>query len=390
MIAVSEALKLISYAVSPLESETKILDKALGYSISENIHAGINMPPFDQSAMDGYALNGSDLNKFKIIGEIKAGDDASQIHLQKGEAVRIFTGAMVPKTATTVVKQEITERKGDEVFILESYQSGANIRYAAEQIKMGDLALEKGTKLNAAAIGFLAMLGIESVQVFRKPKIAVLITGNELVSSGKKLAPGQIYESNSATLIAALRQINLDAEVVTVNDNYKATRDVIGKLIKGCDILITSGGISVGDYDFVGKALRENGIQEEFYKVKQKPGKPLFFGTSERCKVFALPGNPASALTGLYLYVFPAIFKMMGRESNGLNRRMLKLNQAYSKTATMTHFLKGFAHDTTVDILENQSSAMLNSFAAANCLIQLEEGRENWRTGDLITAISLP
>ena len=390
MISVADALKLINISITPLRSETIALKDALGYTLSETVYSKINMPPFDQSAMDGYALNGSNTNTFKIIGEIQAGDNTSKIDLKEGEAVRIFTGGMVPKTATTVVKQEITERIEHNVVILEAFEAGTNIRYTAEQINVGELALKKGAQLNAAAIGFLAMLGVASVSVFRKPKVRVLITGNELIAVGKELAPGQIYESNSATLIAALQELSIDAEAITVSDDYGATYECIQRLLWECDILISSGGISVGDYDFVGKALRANGVREVFYKVKQKPGKPLLYGTSETCHVFALPGNPASALTGLYLYVYPAIYKMMGREQSGLTRRKVRINQAYSKTTTMTHFLKGFVHDTEVELLENQSSAMLNSFAAANCLIQMEEGRTEWFPNDVVTVIMLP
>ena len=389
MIHVDDALERILNSVSSTEKISIELSKARGFVLAEDLASPIHMPPFDQSAMDGYAIHETNSDSYQIIDEIQAGDDASSVELKPGEAIRIFTGAMVPSSATTVVKQEITSRQGDQLSFTEPFPSGANIRSAGEQIRKGDLALAAGTLLNPASIGFLAMLGIEKVQVYRKPKIALLITGNELIPAGNTLKPGQIYESNSATLLAALDELNIPATVARVEDSYEKTSQKIQSLLQACDVLISTGGISVGDYDFVGKALLENGVSEIFYKVRHKPGKPLFYGTSDSCKVFALPGNPASALAVLYLYVFPALQKMMGDQNPGLEKRTARLNQAYSKTGSMTHFLKGFADQEGVSILEGQSSAMLNSFALSNCLIRMDEGKENWIAGDLVTIFML-
>lgn len=390
MISFDEAQHLVFEHCAPLNTETIPLDEALGFVIAADVFSPIHMPPFNQSAMDGYATCEGNGSQYSIVGEIQAGKDASAIHLQPGQAVRIFTGAMVPESADSVVKQEITQRTNTTVTLLEAYESGTNIRFAGEQIKTGDLALKSGTHLNPAAIGFLAMLGITEVQVYRKPVVRILITGNELVAPGSVLPKGKIYESNAITLLSALREMHFDASIERVEDDYEATSEKVRELLETSDVLISTGGISVGDYDFVGRALRENGVSEVFYKVKQKPGKPLFFGKTDRCHVFALPGNPAAALTNTFLYVLPALRKMMGHANFQPEIRELPLNNAYTKRAGLTHLLKGTLNEGGVSTLDHQSSAMLDSFTQANCIIRLNEEQEEWNTGDHVTVYLLP
>lgn len=390
MISVQDAIDTILNNVRTLGTVNIPLSEALGHTIAEEIPSPINMPPFDNSAMDGYAINEWDSNNYTIIGEIQAGVDASQMILQSGEAVRIFTGAMVPSSATIVVKQEITHREGNSLDILESIRVSENIRIEGEQIRKDAIALASGTTLNAAGIGYLAMLGIAEIKVYRKPIIKLLVTGDELVDAGNSLKPGQIYESNSITLISALKEFGCDAEAVRVEDDYQATFIKVQALLLECDLLLTSGGISVGDYDFVGKAMMENGVTSHFYKVKQRPGKPLLYGSTETCQVFALPGNPASALSCTYLYVLPAIRKMMGAKNYSLEKRSAQIHTGYSKKAGLTHFLKGHISGNEVRSLEHQSSSMLDSFAAANCLIQIPADSCEIDAGSEVTVYVLP
>ncbi|XOV69269.1 MAG: gephyrin-like molybdotransferase Glp [Fluviicola sp.] len=390
MISVNEALQRILKSNSALKAVDIQLSEALGYVLAEDVRPPIDMPPFDNSAMDGYAIHEWESNEYTVVAEIQAGMNATEVVLLPGEAVRIFTGAMVPASATTVVKQEITFREGKTVKITDDFKSGGNIRKKAEQIQSGAIALKKGTKLNAAAIGFLGMLGIVEVKVHRKPVIKLLITGNELVAAENELQPGQIYESNAITIISALRELGFDASAVRVSDDLKATTKIVGELLQACDVLLTSGGISVGDYDFVGKAMEENGVQTSFYKVKQKPGKPLLYGYNDTCHVFALPGNPASALTCTYIYVYPALQKMLGSSSTSLEMRKLPMLNSYSKRSGLTHFLKGRVDDNGVSSLEHQSSSMLNSFATSNCLIVVPEEVEQLGPGELVSIYILP
>ena len=303
LISVEKALSLIDETVEQLNVRQRNVADSCGTVLVEDVVSPIDMPPFPQSAMDGYAIRFNETDTFQLQGEIKAGDDHEPA-LKPGEAVRIFTGAAVPTTASAVARQEDVRVVSGSIVIDPVPKAFANIRPQAEQIRANNVALEKGHVLNPASIGFLATLGITQVNTYAKPSVAILVTGNELVKPGTPLRFGQIYESNAAMLVSALRDQGIeDIAVFTVPDQYETTRDQLAQILRSHDLVLCSGGISVGDYDFVGKALRELGVNEVFYKVKQKPGKPLFFGKTDNTLVFALPGNPAAALTCFYIYV---------------------------------------------------------------------------------------
>jgi molybdopterin molybdotransferase len=248
----------------------------------------------------------------------------------------------------------------------------ANVRNQGEQIKENQLVLEKDTLINPAAIGFIACLGITEITVYAKPNVAILVTGNELVKPGKPLPKGKIYESNSIMLETALKEIGIKKiRTFKVKDDLNATKKALKNCLLNFDVVLVSGGISVGDYDFVKEALLSNGVEELFYKINQKPGKPLFFGKKDKTIVFALPGNPASTLTSFYVYVVPALKKRMGFEAIHLPKIKRKINTEFNNTSGKSLFLKAFYDDVKVTILESQSSAMLNTFAIANGLIYL-------------------
>jgi len=393
MITVEQAKQFVEDNTKLLSVQKVKLDQALGYVLSEDIHSPIPHPPFSQSAMDGYAIahqEGEPKNAFKLLGEIKAGD-ASNYSLQTGEAVRIFTGAMVPEGTTSIIMQEVTEAIDGLVHIHQEIKTGLNIRPMGEQIQKGDLALTKGTILNPAGIGFLNGLGITEVTIYKKPTVGVIVTGNELVQAGNELQAGQIYESNSSTLISALQSGGVDdVERTVIEDNLEATIQSIQQLIEEKDILILSGGISVGDYDFVGKALKHIGVEEIFYKVKQKPGKPLFYGKNGRCNVFALPGNPSAALTCYYQYVLLAIKRMSGNSNHPLEKRTLQLNASYTKKGDRAQFLKAKVQGHEVEILDGQSSAMLHSFALADALVYIPHDINEVQKGEEVEVHMLP
>ena len=390
MISVQEAITIIDSKAIKLPSQTVSLTEALGYSLAEDLISPIDMPPFNQSAMDGYAVSTHSSSNYSLIGEVKAGDQCT-LKVSPGECVRIFTGAMIPTGADSVVKQELVTVLSDtEIQVQAAISAFENIRLKGEQIKLGEIGLPKGTFLNTGAIGFAAMLGTTSLKVFRKPKITIVATGSELIKPGNKLPTGAVYESNTFMLEAALKTSNFDATTQTAEDDYLKTKNKLKNAIDLNDVVVVTGGISVGDYDFVGTALSELGVTTGFYKVKQKPGKPLFFGYKGKKLIFALPGNPAAALSCYYNYVLPALNLLTGKTKNHLAKRTLTLQSNYSKTVKMTHFLKGYAYDEKVQILGKQSSAMLNSFVDGNCLIILEEGKENWSTGDKVQVILTP
>ncbi|MBK9592707.1 MAG: molybdopterin molybdotransferase MoeA [Crocinitomicaceae bacterium] len=385
MISVEQALKIIDSKTSQLLKHKIQLQDTLDFVLAESILSPINMPPFRQSAMDGYALNYDEsISDYKLIGEVAAGSGET-FNLKPGEAVRIFTGAAVPDSANVVAQQEIVNRIENKFTLTKEVQVGLNIRLVGEQIKVGITALEKGIILNPAAIGFLATLGITEVEVFSKPKIGLLTTGNELIKPGTPLSHGQIYESNSVMLETAITQHHhTKPELVKVKDDLATTQNALADLIQKNDVILISGGISVGDYDFVKTALENLGVKEEFYKIKQKPGKPIYFGTLNQKLIFALPGNPASALTCFYIYVLPALNKSAGKKFEGLKIVKRKLKNTYQKKSGLAHFLKSVSDDEFVEISDSQSSAMLNTFAVANGLIFLPEEIELVDAGNLV------
>ncbi|WP_235835867.1 molybdopterin molybdotransferase MoeA [Cognatitamlana onchidii] len=391
MISISEAISIVKQNGAPLlQPIVKLVEKAGGYLLFEDVLSPINMPPFRQSAMDGYALNLHDNLSYKLIGEIKAGDDYEP-KLKPGEAVRIFTGAPVPDSANAVMMQEKVEVNGKYISIIEHIPLEHNIRPLGEQVKKGAIALKKGTKLTPAAIGYLISLGITKASVYKKPNIAIVTTGNELIEAGQELTHGKIYESNSKMLLSALYNLKFyDVRLYKVEDDYTKTVDTLNSAINDNDLVLITGGISVGDYDFVGKALKELQVEELFYKVKQKPGKPLFFGKSETSKIFALPGNPAAALSCFYVYVYIALQQMMNRDTLELPRITATVTNQFKKKGDRPQFLKGIYNAGKVEILDGQNSSMLQTFALANALVLAPEDINNINAGDHIEVILLP
>lgn len=385
MLSLNEAINLVKKYTKRLKKINLQTDKALDYVVSQNILSPISFPPFEQSAMDGYAINFVEDNDiYSIVDEIKTGDDSSGIKINSGEAIRIFTGAMVPQNTTHIIRQEDAFLFEKKIKVIVMPKIGANIRRIGEQIQKDDIAIKKGTILNPGAIGFLTMLGIKNVHVYTKPRITIITTGSELVKLGDELTAGKIYESNSNTLLAGLYKYGFDAKSIMVNDTYNEVKDLFEREIVNCDLMIFTGGISVGDYDFVGKVLTDLNVNTLFYKVKQKPGKPIYFGEFKNKMIFGLPGNPAAVLTSYYLYVLPCLEKMIGRQTNFLSRVKVGLIEDYSKSSEITHLLKGLSYIDKVELLPAQSSAMLSSFVDANCIAVFEEGQTNWTKGDLV------
>jgi len=388
MISIAEAEHIVKTSTIVLESESLGLLNSIGHYLSNDVFSPMQMPPFSQSAMDGYAVCGT-TTTFNVVGEIQAGDSNEYI-LKSGEAYRIFTGAMIPINTTSIAKQEIVERSNDVMTLTENLKTGTSIRLAGEELQTGDLVLKKGTKINAAAIGLLSGLGIQTITVFKKPRITLVITGDELTKQGAPLLKGRIFESNSFTLQSALVSLGYSAKIVLVKDDFSTTKETISTAIETSDLVIMTGGISVGDYDYVGKALNELQVQQKFYKVNQKPGKPLYYGEKGNVKVFGLPGNPAAVLTCFYLYVLTAINTMTGAVNSGLLKTKVILNHDHLKKGDRGHLLKAKLIDTQVQIHKGQSSAMLSSFVDANCLLHIDSTTNQIKKGSLVDIYLLP
>lgn len=392
-IHVAEARRMIRENTDPLAPLKVPLQDAAGMVLAEDIFSKTDIPPFNQSSMDGYALNFKGLQTYKhlkIDGVIPAGQ-GEPAPLMPQNATRIFTGAVVPSGADTVVIQEKVKADKGELLVEDTnLVAGINIRLQGSEIKSGALALEKNTILTPAAIGFLAGVGTSEVLVFPNPSISIIVTGNELQEPGKPLEHGQVYESNSYALIAALKQLHIEnVKIYSAEDTLETLTKVLLQALEQSDVVLLTGGVSVGDYDFVIRAAALNGVSQIFHKIRQKPGKPFYFGKKHKQYVFGLPGNPASVLTCFYEYVLPALGKMSSREI-GLTNLMAPLRTALKKPVGLTHFSKGFYDGRSVAQLNAQESFRLSSFAKANCLIQMDEGITEYMEGEMVEVHLLP
>ncbi|MEZ4936810.1 MAG: molybdopterin molybdotransferase MoeA [Crocinitomicaceae bacterium] len=383
MKSIQEAIHLIeSTGVEKELVEIDLLD-ALGSVLAEDVLSPIDLPPFSQSAMDGYAVCGEG-GRYELLGETKAGDEMFEKELKAGQAIRIFTGAMIPKGATSIAKQEIVELDSGGIFLTEELKKGTSIRIQGEELAQGSVALYKGTEINSASIGLLSGIGVSKVKVWRKPRVGIVVSGNELSSLGEDLEPGKIYESNSYTLRASLQSIGLTGEVERIPDQFEETVKMISHQLDKNDFVLITGGISVGDYDFVKDALDQIGVKQIFYKLNQKPGKPIFYGEIGNKRVFALPGNPAAVLTCFYMYVQPALNIMRGRKQSFLQKTKAVLTEDFIKKGSRGFLLKGILEEGKVSVSRGQSSAMLSSFVDANCLIHIEGESRKVEAGTMV------
>ena len=391
MIGVNEAKQLIKDQINHLKPVNVSLKIASGHILAADVYANYDIPAFPQSSMDGYAFIFEDAKKeLKLTGEMAAGT-SRLLAIKNGETTRIFTGAPLPNGADTVVMQEKISGFEDKIVIHdEQLKPGSNVRDKGAEIKAGALAMQKGNLLSPAAIGFLAGIGVNEVTVFPMPKVAIIVTGKELHQPGTELQFGQVYESNSYSLSAALVSEGIsEIQIFDADDNLEILSAVLERALLNNDVILLNGGVSVGDYDFVIEASRRCGIKQVFHNVKQKPGKPLFFGTKDHKLIFGLPGNPSSVLSCYYNYVLPAL-KGLSHKGTSVKEVMAKLTHDYKKPAGLTHFLKGHYENGQATPLNAQESFRLSSFAQANCLICLNEDQEQFSAGETINVLLLP
>lgn len=317
LTTLADAVETVLSAVRPMETEKVPLAEAHGRIAGTDIESMDDVPGFPNSAMDGFAFRHRDLGRgggarLRVVGDIPAGSVAER-GLAAGEAMRIMTGAPLPDGADTVVQVEHTSEDGDAVTVEQPIAPGANVRAAGEDLRVGTRVVERGRVLRAADLGLLAAAGVADVPVARRPRVAILATGSELVDPGEPVGPGLIRNSNGFT---ALGQV-LEAGAVPVplgvaRDDRDVTRKLLEKALQ-YDVVITSGGVSVGDYDFVKAVQEELGVDRKFWGVRVKPGKPMTFGTCGGSLVFGVPGNPVAAMTSFEVFVRPSLLAMTGR-----------------------------------------------------------------------------
>jgi molybdopterin molybdotransferase len=398
MIAFEKALELVLMNTPVLPSMDKYLKDLHSEILAEDVIALVDLPNFSNSAMDGFALKAEDTASvpavFQIKGCLKAGD-APVVRIGKAEAVKIMTGAPLPHGADAVVMKEVTEEKEDTVVVLKSAIKGENVRLKGEEIRKGQKALKRGSVLNPAAIGLLAALGRKKARVIRKPNVSLLVTGDELVKPGEKLMPGKIWESNSSVLRAALALIDIDVKNLgQVRDEKSVLERRIDDALRSSDVLLISGGISVGDYDLVQETLLKAGVNRIFWRVAMKPGKPTFFGKKGKVLVFGLPGNPVSALVVFLELVRPALLKMAGYGHIPLLEKEAFLEERLQKKPGRIHFMRGRYHQRNggyyVKSSGLQNSHILASTAAANCLIILDRERDVFEPQEKVRIQILP
>ncbi len=393
MLSAQEALEIILTSLRPIEREVVDLHDAHGRVLAEDIITRENVPGFDNSSMDGYAVRAVDVSTppvvLSIVDEVSAGKTSSH-ELKQGEAIRIMTGGQVPSGAEAVIQVEWTEAEDDRhVRVLRPVTVGQNIRRAGEDIQEGEKGLTCGRELRAAEIGVLASIGCESVPVYRKPRVAVLATGNELTEVGQPLRPGKIRNSNSFTLSNLIMESGgIPIDLGIARDNREEIRD---KLLQGLesDLLVSSGGVSVGEYDLVQEVMEEIGVEVRFWKVNIKPGMPLLFGMHKHKPVFGLPGNPVSTMVTFLKFVKPALRKMLGILKLEKELRLrAELVHDVRKTDGKRHFVRGILETRNgalkVSTTGSQSSGVLTSLVKANCLIVLPEESQSFKKGDTV------
>ena len=392
MISVAEAKHIIANNTSQLPPAAVPLLQAAGHTLAKEVCAIADIPAFEQSSMDGYAIKFADRFEELIIrGEMAAGADKALELGHAPTAIRIFTGAPLPVGADTVIMQEKVRVENNRLILLDDkMQQGNHVRNKGSEIKAGQKAVAKGTLLTPAAIGFLAGIGIVNVMIIPDPVVTIIITGNELTEPGFELHYGQVYESNSYSLQAALRKIAITPrKIVKAEDSPAILHSALTDALENSDVILLTGGVSVGDHDHVTAVAAACGVKQLLHKIKQRPGKPLYVGKMGNKLVFGLPGNPSSVLTCFYEYVLP-VLEFMGTRKNSGTVIRAALGADHRKPAGLTHFLKGYYEEGIATPLQAQESFRLSSFAQSNCLILLEEERTDYLQGETVEVHLLP
>lgn len=406
MISVEEARRIILGNIRPLrETEAEEMCSCLGRVLAVDIKSKENIPPFSNSAMDGFAVRARDLagarrekpEILEVIESLPAGYAAKR-SVGAMQAIRIMTGAPLPKGADSVVMVEDTKKviraSGQQgasqakewVEIFKEVEKGENVRYAGEDVKKGEIVIKKGTVLKSGHIGLLASLGLAKIKVFRKPRVAILATGDELVEMDKRLSPGKIRNSNAYSLYGQV--IKMSAVPVLLGIARDNKKDLEGKIRKGLssDMLLVSGGVSVGDYDFVKDVLKDLGTRMKFWRVAMKPGKPLAFGLMGNIPVFGLPGNPVSSMVSFEQFVRPALLKMAGSGELFRLRLWATAKEDFEKKKGLRYFLRVILENKQGQLYASltgpQGSGILKSMAMANGIMELPEDMDVLRKGE--------
>ncbi|VTR83283.1 molybdenum cofactor biosynthesis protein MoeA [Clostridium perfringens] len=402
-IALEEALEILNKNTKALKSEVVSIKDSLKRVLYGDVKSKINNPPFNKSVFDGYAFKSEDSKgtskenpiELKIVDEIFAGM-WPEIEIKHGEAVRIMTGAPIPVGADCVLKQEETERHGDLVKIFKEMKSYENISFMGEDIKIGETLIKKGKRLDYADLGIMASSGISEVLVYKKPRVSIISTGDEVCDINSTLKPGKIYDSNLYSLSARIEELGYNVlSMEHVGDNILKIGEAIEKAFEKSDIVFTTGGASVGEKDLMQKVSESIGFEKLFWKIKIKPGSAVVCSKKEEKILISLSGNPNAALTTFELLGKSVLKKLEGEEENiNIKREKGVLMDSFNKKSPQRRFLRGnVIYDekgAKVYITQIKSgNGILSSLLNANCLIEIEKGNEGLNRGEVVSIIKL-
>jgi molybdopterin molybdotransferase len=400
VITVGEAVQLILKQIRPLPAEEVTLLEAHERVLCEHVRAARRVPPFNNSAMDGFAVRWADIRHsspdapaiLRVIETVPAGYVAKH-RLVEGTAIRIMTGAPVPRGSDTVVRVEDTESAGDEVRIRKAEGLGSHIRKAGEDIRNGEAILPKGRRLTAADLGLIASVGKARVRVYRRPVVGIISTGDELLNVEDAPRPGKIVNSNSYTLAAAVAETGAIPRVLGIARDTRKGLVAVFKKSLAYDVIVTSGGVSVGDFDFVKEAFGDIGVRMRFWRVAQRPGHPMAFGRVGAKPVFGLPGNPVSSTVSFLLYARPALLKMMGHKRLFLPVTQATLEHDVHKHHRLKEFIRCRMRRENGHVLVRstgtQSSGVLRSLSLAEGLIIVHEAQKFLAKGSVVPVLVL-
>jgi molybdopterin molybdotransferase len=395
MIEIPNALEIILRHAGPLPTETVPLNLALSRVLAESVASDIDSPPYTKALMDGYAVRSADCTApatLTIIEEVAAGQVATRT-VEAGQATRIMTGAPIPAGADAVVPHEQTESTGNTVRVGRPVRAGESILPRAREMRLGEVVVPEGTRVTPQAIGLLATVGRSSVCVHRRPRVAILATGDEVVEAGNPLTLGQIRNSNGPMLVAMADHAGAVTEYLGIaRDNRESLKTLVARGLDNADVLVLAGGVSAGKFDLVPEVLAAAGMTAHFHKVRMKPGKPLLFGTRGNQLVFGLPGNPVSSFVGFELFVRPALRKMMGHSQPGPTFVPLPLAAALATQNNRPTYVP--AQIEKVDALRVRvrtsfGSADLRGLLGADALVSLPAGTVEYAAGDAIPTLML-
>jgi molybdopterin molybdotransferase len=397
LIEYSEAERLVLQSTPRLPVEEVQLGEALGLALARDLRATTDSPPFDNSAVDGFAIRSADAEVgrvFPVVDEAPAGRPAEK-SVGEGEAIKIFTGGVIPDGADAVVMVENTSGWGESFELKKVPSPGSNIRDAGEDTRKGDVILREGTEIGAPEIALAATQGYGALPVYRRPKVVVLSTGTELVEPGTRgLAPGEIFDSNSYAIVAAAREAGAEARrLYAASDEADALRAAIEEALATADVVVTSGGVSVGEKDLVKSTMLDLGVEQVFWGVKFKPGKPLFYGKRGETRLFGLPGNPVSAMVCFDLFVRPALMAMMGREDRRRPRIEVFFERdivnRFGRLHAMRVSLARTERGWLAESVGAQGSGLVSSLTKADALALIGPAAEGIPAGEPVEAIVL-